>query len=461
MNIFGIMIFCIFIFALGLFIGIYIKKQETERLIQEKNTLKIKNDELAEQAQNLTNELSAEKTKLDMLSEIQKNLLKEKDSLMSKKDRLSEQIQQLTNELSEDKTKLDMLSEMQKLIKEDFTVIANKVIKEEQSDLREQNREAIEEKLKPLKENFDKFREKVEEFNKQGENNTAVIKTQIQTLVNESLAIKTTANDLSSAIKANSQVRGAFGEMILENLLQQAGLINKNDDMEKGNYITQHTFTDLSDLGTRPRPDAVVFFPDNKHIIIDSKCPLNNFVEFINSKDDSQKQAYLNLFYKSVTDMIEELSSKYNSLEGLNTPEFKLMFIPLESCASYIYTNSEITTKAAKQNIVLVCPSTLLATLKIINKTWVQKNQAENLDKILKTATAAYDKLVLFIKKSEEIRKNMASVQTAFESLFTTTSGRGGLIKQIEGLRELGIHIKTKVDEKYLTENTAISTVIE
>lgn len=461
MNILGITIFCIFVFALGLFIGIYIKKQETERLIQEKNTLKIKNDELLEQSQNLANELSAGKMRLDMLSEMQNNLIQERDSLKLKNDKLSEQIQILTNELSEDKTKLDMLSELQKLIKEDFTVIANKVIKEEQSDLREQNREALEEKLKPLKEDFYKFREKIEEFNKQGENNTTVIKTQIQTLVNESLAIKTTANDLSSAIKANSQVRGAFGEMILENLLQQSGLINKNDDMEKGNYITQHTFTDLSDLGNRPRPDAVVFFPDNKHIIIDSKCPLNNFVEFINSNDDNQKQSYLKLFYKTVTDMIEELSSKYNSLEGLNTPEFKLMFIPLESCASYIYTNNEITEKAAKQNIVLVCPSTLLATLKIINKTWIQKNQAENLDRILKTATSAYDKLILFIKKSEDIRKSMTSVQTAFEALFTTASGRGGFIKQIEGLRELGIHIKSKVDEKYLTENIEITTAVE
>lgn len=118
------------------------------------------------------------------------------------------------------------------------------MIKEEQSDLREQNREALDEKLKPLKENFDKFREKVEEFNKQGESNTATIKTQIETLLKESFAIKTTAEDLSNAMKANSQARGVFGEMILENLLQQSGLINKKA-MKRKEITLPSTHTEI------------------------------------------------------------------------------------------------------------------------------------------------------------------------------------------------------------------------
>ena len=387
MNLFCLIFLFLLTFIFGLFIGIYIKNQETKRLVFEKNELKLNNDKLCEQVKNLTEINSC------------------------------------------DKIKLDMFNELQKLIKEDFSAIANKVIKEEQSDLREQNREALEEKLKPLKENFDKFKEKVEEFNKQGGTNTEVIKSQIELLLKESSSIRNAANDLSNALKANSQARGVFGEMILENLLEQSGLINKNDDTEKGNYITQHVFKDLTNASERPKPDAVVFFPNDKNIIIDAKCPLNNFVEFINTEEETIKQTKLKLFYKSVTDMIEELSSKYNTLEGLNTPEFKLMFIPLESCASYVYTNKEISEKAAKQNIIIVCPSTLLATLKIINKVWTQKNQSENLNKILKSAAAVYEKLVIFIKKAEDIRKNMFAVQTAFDSLFATATGKGGFIK--------------------------------
>lgn len=383
-----------------------------------------------------------------------KRLSDEKNEITRKNEELNAEIIKLSNENSSDKTKLEMITELQKLVKEDFTAIANKVIKEEQSDLREQNREALEEKLKPLKENFKEFKEKVEEFNKQGATNTEAIKTQIETLLQENKTIKNTAEELSNAIKANSQARGEFGEMILENLLKQSGLINKNEDEEKGNYITQHTYKDLSDINGRPRPDAVVFFPDNKNIIIDAKCPLNNFVEYINSEEEPEKERQLRLFFNAVSEMIDNLGGKYNHLEGLNTPDFKLMFIPLESCASYIYTNQNLTEKAAKANIILVCPSTLLATLKIINRTWTQKNQAENLDRILKSAASTYDKLDTFIKKAEEIQKSMENVQKAFEGLMTTSLGRGGLVKQIAGLGDILGKKHTERINQYLTEET-------
>lgn len=385
-----------------------------------------------------------------------KKLLGENNDLKEKNEILQSKLLDLTKENSIEKTKLDMIDELQKLVKEDFTSIANKVIKAEQSDLREQNKEALEEKLKPLRENFELFRNKIEEFNKQGETNTATIKTQIETLLKESFSIKNTAIELSNAIKANSQVRGYFGELILENLLQQAGLIDKDKDFEKGNYVLQHVFQDKNNPTERPRPDAVVFFPNNKNIIIDSKCPLNNFIEYINMEGKEEKEQQLKLFYKSVTDMIDDLSKKYNHLDGLNTPDFKLMFIPLEACSSYIYGNQSIIDKAAKMNIIMVCPSTLLATLKIINKTWQEKVRAEKLKDIINTATLAYNKLSVFIKKAEEIRKNMNGVLIDFEELFKTAQGQGGLIKQISKLEELGLNTTKKIDEKYTKDDEKI-----
>ncbi|MBQ2644787.1 DNA recombination protein RmuC, partial [bacterium] len=271
---------------IGFITGIFIKSQEISRLSCENNDLKNKNEALQDKVLNLTKEVSI------------------------------------------DKTNTDNLEEFQKFVKDNFKEIANEVIKEEQKDLREQNKEVLEEKIKPLKENFDKFKEKVEEFNKQGEVQTVTIKTQIETLMNESREIQHTANKLSNAINANAKVRGNFGEIILENILQQAGLVNIKDDKEKGNYITQTKFEDIQE-STETFPDAVVFFPDSKHIIIDSKCPLNNFVEYCNSDNEEEKEKQLNLFYNSVEKMIEDLGKKYNSLKDLNTPEFKLMFIPL------------------------------------------------------------------------------------------------------------------------------------
>lgn len=397
-------------FIVGFFIGLSVKKQEITRLAEERNKFAEKNN--------------------DLISEIQN----------------------LKSQNASDKTKLEMLEQLQKIVKEDFTAIANKVIKEEQSDLREQNREALEEKLKPLKENLDEFKQKVEDFNKQGATNTAEIKTQIKTLLEESNSIKTTANDLSNAIKANSQVRGSFGEMILENLLQQAGLINKNDDEEKGNYITQHTFRDISAPTERPRPDAVVFFPDDKNIIIDSKCPLNNFLEFANSQDENEKQTQLKLFYKSVAGMIEDLSEKYNNLEGLNTPQFKLMFIPLEACASYVYTQNDLIKKAEESNIIIVCPSTLLATLKTINKVWIEKNRNECLAEVIEIATSTYEALQRFVKRADKFQNKISCLNDDFEDLMKPIKGNQGVIKKITKLDNLGLAVKEKIKTKFTDE---------
>lgn len=427
----------------GLFVGLTLKNTEVKKLSEENNLLKQENKTLSEKAENLIAQSVSDRAKVEILENVQKE-----------NKELAEQINKLSNELSADKTKLEMLTELQKIVKEDFTAIANKVIKDEQSDLREQNREALEEKLKPIKENFEQFREKVEEFNKQGESNTATIKEKIETLVKESLSIKTTATDLTNAIKANSQVRGEFGEMILDNLLKQAGLVNKKDDEEKGNYITQQTFKDVSSPTERPRPDVVLYLPENKNIIIDSKCPLNNFIEFSNCEDEEEKKTQLKCFYNAVNAMIDELSGKYNTLDGLRTPEFKLMFLPLESCASYVYSNNELVSHALAQNVIIVCPSTLFATLKLIGRIWAQQNQSEHLESILKTATSTYNKLVTFLENLEKIRTSFNTTTEAFDKAFATAKGKGGLIKQISALENLGIQPKKKIEQKYITDET-------
>lgn len=396
----------------GIFIGISIKKSELDRLSSEKDKLQMENRDLSREIQNL----------------------------------------------SADKSKLDILNQLQEIVKKDFTEIANKVIKEEQSDLREQNREALDEKLKPIKEDFEKFREKVEEFNKQGECNTATLKEKIENLVKESQKIGLTATELTNVIKANSQARGEFGEIILENLLKQAGLVNKRDDAEKGNYITQQTFKDSSAPNERPRPDVVLDLPENKNVIIDSKCPLNNFIGYCNSNDESEKSEQLKCFFSEVMKMIDDLSNKYNSLEGLHTPEFKLMFLPLESCASYVYSNEKIISYAWSKNIFIVSPSTLFATLKLINRAWLQKNQDENLNNIIKIATGTYEKLVLFVDKLEKIRTSLNSTANAFDGAFKTIKGQGGLLSKLETLNKLDIHPKNKLDEKYLIDEAVAET---
>jgi DNA recombination protein RmuC len=345
-----------------------------------------------------------------------------------------------------------MIEELQKIVKDDFTKIANEVIKEEQSDLREQNREALEEKLKPIKDKFEEVKRQIEDFNKTEIKHTTELKSNIEGLIKESLSIKETANELTAAIKNNAQKRGVFGEIILENLLKQAGLINKNEDELKGNYITQKTFKDYAAPTEKPRPDAVIYLPENKNIIIDSKCPLNNFIEYCNNPDEGEKEKQLKQFYNSVSEMITDLSVKYNTLEGLQTPEFKLMFIPLESCASYIYANDELTKKSINNNIIIVCPSTLFATLKLVNQIWKRETQINDLDKIIKTATSTYNKLVTFVEKLEKVRTKFTETANSFDEVFTTATGQGGFVKQIANLEKVIVTPKKKLNEKYISE---------
>lgn len=360
---------------------------------------------------------------------------REINAIQKEKEEIRKNNEKLKTELAGVQAQIRSAGEFQEMIKKDFSELANEVIKQEQKDLREQNKEALEEKFKPLKEDFEKFRQTVQAFNVQGVKQTTAITEQIKNLMTQSISIQTTANELSNAIRDNSKERGNLGEFILDNLLKQAGLINRKDDEEKGNYITQKVLKDYENPSAKPTPDAVVFFPDNKHIIIDSKFPLNHYRDYCNANSEEEKREREKAFYKAVIDMINSLSGKYNTLEGLNTPEFKLMFIPFESCSNFIYSNKDIIEEAAKKNIVIVCPSTLLAVLKIINKTWAQKNMEENIAKITKSIKSIYEKLDTFIKKTKTLQNSMMTAQKSFNEMLITAEGQNGLITQIANLK--------------------------
>jgi len=370
----------------------------------------------------------------------------------------------LTNKLSKNNDTLELIKlkeqlkikeeliqsyrDLENMIKEQFTNIANKTILEKQEHLSEQNAKILE----PLTQNLEAFRKRIEDFSKEGVDNTRAITTQIETLLNENKIIKNTANELTKALKENSQSRGEFGEIILENILKASGLKNKNDYGEQGNYITQTGFRDLNNP-TAPlvRPDAIIFFPDNKHIIVDSKLALNDFQEFANCENQEEKDKYLKSFYNQVEKMADELGNKYNNLDGLNTPDFKIMFIPIEGILSYILNNQKLVEFATSKNVVIVGPSTLIATLKIINYCWAQKNQAENIAQILKLGESMYAKCNILIEKIETLKNRFLTVESYFDDVMKPLSGKGGLVSLVNKFTEFGLTPAKKIDEKYLS----------
>lgn len=337
-------------------------------------------------------------------------------------------------------------------IKNEFVSLANAAILEKQQMLEEQNLKNLNVQLNPLKERILEFQKKVEEFNVSGVKNTNIIQEQIKSLTNENNLIRTQAENLTRALKENSKSRGLFGEMILENILKSSGMENKIDNPERGTYITQKGFRSNNDPnGAKITPDAVVYYPDDdKNIVIDSKMSFVDFLNFVEADDENEKQNSLKQFYKSIEDRINELSGKYDNLEGLATPDFTLMFVPVESCINYIYSNVKLVEDAYKKRVVIVGPASLIATLRVIKYSWAQKNQEKNVREILKVSDNIYSKVATLIGHLEKLQTNFTTVQKTFGQIFTTLSGRGGLFSQTEKLKDYGIAPANSIDKKYI-----------
>ncbi len=337
-------------------------------------------------------------------------------------------------------------------IKSEFVNLANSAILEKQQMLEEQNLKKLDTQLNPLKERILEFQKKVEEFNVSGVKNTNIIQEQIKSLTNENNQIRMQAENLTRALKENSKSRGLFGEMILENILKSSGMENKTENPERGTYITQKGFRSNNDPnGTKITPDAVVYYPDDdKNIVIDSKMSFVDFMNFIETDDENEKQISLKHFYKSIEERINELSGKYDNLEGLATPDFTLMFVPIESCINYIYSNIKLIEEAYKKRVVIVGPASLISTLRVIKYSWAQKNQEKNVREILKLADNLYSKVATLIGHLEKLQTNFTTVQKTFGQIFSTLSGRGGLISQTEKLKDFGISPSSSIDKKYI-----------
>ena len=369
------------------------------------------------------------------------------------KAKLEEKIKTL---LENSKTK----EEYSELIKKEFTNLANQALLEKNKALDENNQKNLEAYLNPLKEKIREFQDKIEQYNITGIKNTQTIREQSEYLTSQNKLISGQTEKLANAISANSKFRGSFGEMILEKLLKLSGLVNKKDDPVKGNYVTQEGFRDLNNPSSNKiNPDAVIYLADGKNIIVDSKATIVNFLEYTNASTEEAAAESIKKFYQNTMDRIKELENKYVNLEGLATPDFTLLFIPFEACMGLIYANQSLIEEASKRNIVIVGPSTLLATLRTINFAWMNKNQANNIKEILKTGEGIYSKCQTLISKLEALSVNFDTLRKGFDGVFTSLKGRGGLFGQIAKFKDLGFNPSNPIDEKYLdaSEYTPLS----
>jgi DNA recombination protein RmuC len=343
----------------------------------------------------------------------------------------------LNDRLNEQK---EEMQDLQKRFKDEFENLANKILDEKSKKFTEQNKEKLNDLLKPLGEKMEAFKKKVEETHRDEVEARGSLKQELKSLMELNQKMAKEAKDLTRALKGEAKTQGSWGEVILQRILEKSGL-SKGREYE----IQEHHTTDD---GRRLQPDVVVYLPDEKRLIIDSKVSLTAYERFASADDEAERIQALKQHVTSLRAHVKNLSSKnYQQLYGGNSPDFVLMFVPIESAFGIaLQQDNSLYYEAFDKNIVIVSPSTLLATLATIDSVWKQEYQSKNAMEIADRGGKLYDKFVNFVeslqKVGDRIRQSQEEYETAMGQLST---GHGNVVRQVEMLRELGAKTTKKL----------------
>lgn len=325
------------------------------------------------------------------------------------------------------------LEGLQERFSKEFENLANRILDEKSRKFVEQNRTNLDVILNPLKEKIRDFEQKVDQAYKSEAAERNTLKGEIGKLVELNKQISDEANNLARALKGDSKKQGNWGEFILEKILEHSGLERDRE------FKVQHSTS--NEEGRRIQPDVVVFLPDNKHLIIDSKVSLVAYEAMVNAERDEERDQYLREHVNSVKNHVRQLSDKkYQHAEGMNAPDFVLLFMPIEPSFSVaIQGDNELFAYAWDRKIVIVSPSTLLATLRTIASIWKQERQTRNALEIAKVGGSLYDKFKGFIDDLIDVGKKMDQAKAGYEGAMNKlTTGRGNIVRGIEELKRLG-----------------------
>lgn len=324
--------------------------------------------------------------------------------------------------------------ETEKRLATEFENLANRILKKNSTEFSETSLKNLGEILNPLKEKIFLFEKKVEDTYEKGLKDQTDLRAELKKLYDLNSRIGEEAENLTKALKGDVKKQGNWGEVVLERILERSGL-------NEGEHGYMRQYNDFTDDGRRIQPDIVIRLPDNKHVIIDAKVSLTAYEKAVNSDDRNERSKHIRDHLLSMRNHIKSLGDKhYQSARTLNSPDFVLMFIPVEaSFSTAIQEDQEMFSFAWDQKIVLVSPSTLLATLRTIASIWKQENQTRNALEIARQGGLLYDKFVGFVGDLEKIGTGIDSSRKSFEAaLNKLKDGRGNLIRSAEKLKEMG-----------------------
>ena len=415
----------------GLYIGMLISKLKNKSDVS-------KLDERQNQLGHTINEL---KDKLNKVELERNEIRREKEFLNTELARKNSEFEHLQKaNLKRD----EELEKRQEELRNEFKVLANTILENNTNKFAEQNKQQIKQILNPLQEKTQTFEKKVEDSQKESIRQHSALKEQLLGLKDLNLQMTKEATNLTKALKGDSKMQGNWGELVLERVLEKSGL---EKDRE---YFVQQSFQ-LED-GSRVMPDVVLHLPDNKKMIIDSKVSLTDYERMINA-DDELKTNFLKAHVNSIKKHVDQLSEKnYQDLYDIESPDFVLMFVPIEPAfAIAINDDNTLYNKAFEKNIVIVTPSTLLATLRTIDSMWNNEKQQRNAIEIARQAGALYDKFEGLVKDLTGVGKKIDAAKSDYSAAMNKlVEGRGNLITSVEKLKKMGAKAKKSLPEPIL-----------
>ncbi|KFF03148.1 DNA recombination protein RmuC [Flavobacterium hydatis] len=436
----------VFIIALsiGIFIGklIFSAKSQSEKVSLNEKLIALTN-QFQQQKEHFQSEKNSLEKQLQATNSDKEIIRTEKDSLAIQLSKKEVDFENLWERHKEQKNEVEQLQE--KFTKE-FENLANKILEEKSTKFTAQNNENMKNILLPLQDKIIGFEKKVEDTHKESIDYHAALRQQILGLSAMNAQMSKETLNLTKALKGDSKMQGNWGELVLERVLEKSGL-------EKGReYEVQQSFT--NEVGLRVLPDVVIHLPDGKKMIVDSKVSLTAYERWVNEENDSLKSDYLKEHVQSIRRHVDQLGNKnYHDLYQIESPDFVLLFIPIEP-AFAIALNEDTTlyNKAFEKNIVIVTPTTLLATLRTIDSMWTNQKQQENAFEIARQAGALYDKFEGFVTDLIKIGNKINDSKTEYENAMSKlVEGRGNLITSVEKLKKMGAKAKKSLPENILT----------
>ncbi|MEE2002779.1 DNA recombination protein RmuC [Alkalimonas sp. MEB108] len=339
---------------------------------------------------------------------------------------------------------LALIKDSRDQLKKEFELLAQEVLERKGKAFSALSQQQLQQLLSPLQQDMKGFRDKMERIHSEELQQRSALKTELINLQQLNNRITDQAEQLTRALQGQKKVQGNWGELMLENVLDNSGLRAGVDYQREVSFDTED--------GKR-RPDAIIYLPQQRHMVVDAKTSLAAYTRFVNAEDDQLRMQALAEHCQAVKDRISELADKsYYQLAGLNSPEVVFLFIPIESAyVEALKYDPDLYQRALERNVLVATPTTLLTSLNIVRQLWRFEEQSKHSAELANRAEKFYNKLKLFLDSMQGVGKQLDKARESYDKAFGQLySGRGNLIKQAAEFKELGVAVKSELDAELL-----------